>query len=108
MTFGQGQRMALTFDTHSTSLTHLAECKKKKIHFLPYKSLCNQIWPWCKTGQGQSKVIIWTTLVVLTWTNQYTKFQGHRSIGSGEEDILRFLPYMGMVAMLVMWPYSFV
>ena len=31
----------------------------------------------------------------------HTKFQGHRSIGSGEEDLLRFLPYMGMVAMLV-------
>ena len=29
MTFGQGQRMTLTFDTHLTSLTHLAECKKK-------------------------------------------------------------------------------
>ena len=48
----------------------------------------------------------------------YTKFQGYRSIGSGEEDlvvllfyvhgkhrqedVLRFLPYMGMAAMLVM------
>ena len=32
----------------------------------------------------------------------HTKFQGHRSIGSGEEDFLRFLPYMGMAAMLVM------
>ena len=29
----------------------------------------------------------------------HTKFQGHRSIGSGEEDFLRFLPYMGMAAM---------
>ena len=29
MTFGQGQRMNLTFDTHSTSLTYLVECKKK-------------------------------------------------------------------------------
>ena len=38
----------------------------------------------------------------------HTKFQGHRSIGSGEEDFLRFLPYMGMAAMLVMWPNSFV
>ena len=27
---------------------------------------------------------------------QHTKFQGHRSIASGEEDFLRFLPYMGM------------
>ena len=26
VTFDQGQRMALTFDTHSTSLTYLAEC----------------------------------------------------------------------------------
>ena len=79
--------------------------KKKKIHFLPYKSLpvCNQILPWCKIGQGQSKVIIWTTLVVLTQTMLLTKFQGHQSIGSGE-DFLRFLPYMGMVAMLVMFP----
>ena len=34
-------------------------------------------------------------------TMQHTKFQGHRSIGSGE-DFLSFLPYMGMAAMLVM------
>ena len=32
----------------------------------------------------------------------HTKFQGHWSIGSGEEDFLRFLPYMGMAAKLVM------
>ena len=27
----------------------------------------------------------------------HTKFKGHRSTGSGEEDFSRFLPYMGMV-----------
>ena len=27
----------------------------------------------------------------------HTKFQGHWSIGFGEEDFLRFLPYMGIV-----------
>ena len=32
----------------------------------------------------------------------HTKFQSHQSIGSGEEDFLLFLPYMGMAAMLVM------
>ena len=58
-------------------------------------------------GQGQPRVIIWTTLVVLPYTMLHTKFQGHWSIGSGEEDFLRFLPYMGMAAMLVMWPRSF-
>ena len=30
----------------------------------------------------------------------HTKFQGHRSIGSGGEDFLRFLPYMGMAPSL--------
>ena len=32
----------------------------------------------------------------------HTKFQGHWSIGSVEEDFVRFLPYIGMAAMLVM------
>ena len=36
------------------------------------------------------------------YTMLHTKFQGHPSIGSGEEDFLRFLPYMDMAAMLVM------
>ena len=46
--------------------------------------------------------LILTTLVELTYMMLHTKFQGHGSIGSGEEDLLRFLPYMGMAAMLVM------
>ena len=58
-------------------------------------------------GQGQPREIIWTILVVLTYTMLHTKFKGHRSIGSGEEDFLRFLPYMGMAAILVMWPEQF-
>ena len=37
-----------------------------------------------------------------SYTMLHTKFHGHRSFGSGEEDFLRFLPYMGMAAMLVM------
>ena len=32
----------------------------------------------------------------------HAKFQDHRPSVSGEEDFLRFLPYMGMVAILVM------
>ena len=28
----------------------------------------------------------------------HAKFQDHRTSGSGEEDFLRFLPYMGMEA----------
>ena len=59
-------------------------------------------------GQVQPRDIIWKILVVLTYTMLHTKFQGHRSTDSEEKDILRFLPYMGMAAMLVMWPTSFV
>ena len=32
----------------------------------------------------------------------HTKFHGNRLVGSGEEDFLRFLPYMGMAAIFVM------
>ena len=39
--------------------------KINDFHFFPYKILCDQIWPWCKIGQGQPSVIIWTILVVL-------------------------------------------
>ena len=37
---------------------------------------------------------------------KHTNFQGHQPFGSGE-DFLRILPYMGMVAMMVMWPEPF-
>ena len=32
----------------------------------------------------------------------HAEFQGHRTFGSGEEDFVRFLPYMDMAAILVM------
>ena len=32
----------------------------------------------------------------------HAKFQDHRTSGSGEGDFLRFSPYMGMAAILVM------
>ena len=36
----------------------------------------------------------------------HTKFHGNRPAGSGEEDFLRVLPYMGVAAILVMCPAS--
>ena len=33
----------------------------------------------------------------------HTKFQGNRPSGSGEEDFFRFLPYIGVAAILVIW-----
>ena len=37
----------------------------------------------------------------------HTKFLGHHHFGSGEEEFLRFLPHMGMAAILVMLPETF-
>ena len=37
----------------------------------------------------------------------YNKFQGHRPLGSTEGDFWRFLQYMGLEAILVMWPGIF-
>ena len=37
----------------------------------------------------------------------HTKIQGNRPFGCREEDFLRFKPYMGMAAILVMWPGPF-
>ena len=36
----------------------------------------------------------------------HTKFYGNRPAGSGEKIFEGFLPYMGMVAILVVWPAS--
>ena len=47
-------------------------------------------------GQGQPRVIVCIIFVVLAETMLQTKFQGHRSIGSGEEDFLFcFFPING-------------
>ena len=60
-----------------------------------------------KIGQGQPRVTIWTSLVELGHLMLHIKFQGNQPRGSGEEDFLMFLPYMGMAAILVIRPVPF-
>ena len=50
---------------------------------------------------------LWTNLVVLEYWMLHTNFQGDRPSSSRKKDFLRFLPYMGMAAILVMWPGPF-
>ena len=54
----------------------------------------SHILPCRKRGQGIPKVTIWTILVRLKYPMPPIKFQGHRSIGSREKNIV----------MLAMWP----
>ena len=111
---GQGHWMTLTYDSHrgawSSTFFHITEYHcfgKIRFTFSPFKSPRDQIWPSQKIGQGQPRVSIWTNFVVLSYLMLHTKFQGNQSSGSEEEDFLRFLPYMGIVASLVMKPRLF-
>ena len=58
-------------------------------------------------GQGQEMTLTFNTHISsyiqleLESLMLHAKFQDHRTCGSGEEDFLRFLPYIGMVAVLV-------
>ena len=77
------------------------------ISFHPCRSITKQIWPCHKNSQGQPSVIIWINLVVLAYPMLYTKFQCHRPLGSEKGDFWRFLQYMDLEAILVMWPGTF-
>ena len=47
------------------------------MYVFPYKSIRKQIWPCCKKGQSQPKVIIWTNFVGTKSPVLHTKPQGH-------------------------------
>ena len=49
-------------------------------------------------------VIIWTNFVGPKSQMLHTKPQGHWPFDSKEEDFNGFLPHMGVVALLIMWP----
>ena len=47
-------------------------------------------------------VIIYINFVELEFPMQHARFEYHRTSGSGEEDFFKFLPHMGVLAILVM------
>ena len=71
------------------------------VQFSPFNRTGDPVGPCHKIGQGQTRVIIYINFIELESQMLHAKFQDHRTSGSGEEDFLRFLPYMGMAAILV-------
>ena len=61
-----------------------------------------------KKVKCQPRVIIWRNLLDLESPMLYTKSQSQSFLGSGEEGFQVFLPYMGMAAILINWPWPFV
>ena len=105
--------MTLTFNTHRYSIRCLFQLtfrplaaivsEKSTVFTFSYrKALVTKFDPCRKIGQGQPRVIIYINFVELESPILHAKFQDHRTSGSGEEDFLRFLLYMGMAATLVM------
>ena len=73
--------------------------------FFPYNNLSDH-WPCQKIDQGQPRVIIKINFLKPEYPMVHTKFQGHWPFISWEEDFQKFLPYMGLVAILITWPRS--
>ena len=73
----------------------------------PYKCIGKQTWPRCKKVKCQCTTIILATLVDLSSPMNCAKIQSQGILGFGEEDFYRFLPYMGMTAILVNEPQPF-
>ena len=70
--------------------------------FLTVFPIRDQIWPCRKIGQGQPRVIFWTN-----YDGPQCYIPSHKVIGPLvlEKNIFEvFLPYMGVAAILVMWP----
>ena len=61
--------------------------------------------PGDKVLMSTERPYLFTHLLLVS--KMHTKFQGHQPFGSREEDFLRFLPVIGMAAILVMWPGPF-
>ena len=86
-------KMTLVFGIHRGSHTtyfHITDyqCfgKIQCFAFSPIRSLRDQIWSGWKICQYQSRVTIWTNLVVLSHLIIHTKFQGNQPSGSGEDE----------------------
>ena len=74
-------------------------------HFFSLKSLCNQNWPCHKIGQGHDFYKLWWARVPDP-THQVSLKSVHQF--QRRRFFLWFLPYIGMAAILVMWPGPFI
>ena len=72
-----------------------------------YTSTRNEIWLLHKKVKGQPVVIIWTNWTVLECSMLHTKCQWSRSSSLKKNWFFNVLLYMGMAAILVMWPWLF-
>ena len=82
---------------HQSSVSLVICCKFLQLNDLVTVFPIQIHWRPCrKIGQGQPMVIIYIISIELDSPMVHAKFQDHQPLGSGEEDLLSFLPYMGV------------
>ena len=91
----------LTVSTNFQVTSYKTLWKIQCSHFFPLKSLCGQIWPCHKLGQGQPKVMIYVNYDGLESLMLHFKFHWYRTTGSEEEDFSRFVLFITLAAILV-------
>ena len=64
----------------------------------PYRSMGSQIWHCCKKIKGHPRIIIWTNLIDIE--PPILRFSLKAFLFRKKKIFLRFLPYMGMAAIL--------
>ena len=99
--------MVFTIHSHGRRLGYITWTIYVSIHS-PFLTMLHIIfgfdWPCREIGQGHPSVTIYTNFVDLRSLMLHAKFQNHRPSGSEEENFKKFLLFIAMVAILVMWP----
>ena len=84
-----------------SAIRHARFWRRRFLKFFPYKCIGKQTWPCRKKVKRQRTTILLAKLVDLTSPMIPAKVQPQGILGSGGEDFQRFLPYMGVAAILV-------
>ena len=92
---------------HFQTLEYNNSWKMKKFQLFPFKSLGNQNWPWCKTDQGQPRVMVYIKLCSTLDPN--VTYHVSRQLAQWFwRRFFKVLSILSMVAILVMWPGPFI
>ena len=90
-----------------SAIRHARFWRRRSLKFFPYKCIGKQTWPCRKKVKGQRTTILLAILVDLPSPMIPAKVQPQGILGSVGEDFKRFLPYMGVAAILVNGPWPF-
>ena len=102
LTLGNYQLIISLRSTYQVRIMNLASTAFKKINFskiFQFKCIRRKIWPWRKVGQGQPRSLFIEAFWSLSPRCYMPSFKIIRIIV-----LEKILPYIGVAAILVIWP----